>query len=475
MKTVNLSLLATFIAASCASSAFAASHEAALFMSDYHEMGQKPYIADEWDHLSYNQQQEVIAANPDFIRETRLEAKEDYSPILRENELASHNLRPMHTTQDHLFTMAPGITKESNPAGHPTGQFAPDDASHWTMQPGITKESNPEGKPTGQTAPSASATDQNRQRTQPQVDALNTAQNKARMEDNRARTSSQHVENAQPQERLTEEQQTARDNGQDLAINDAHATATRAMLTANKAQTYATDIHQQVMVLGGDVDTNTKTLAATSKTVNALGDVNVAKRYQGMINAKNNAVQESADHIANAQEQKIEKLTVAVTAPSKPVMASDHTKELKQIQGDITKTSKEVSHLSAQQRIDSTYYGEQIQHLTNNANVAQKRVVDNTASINKLNSNFSALKDDVDDNRKDANAGIASAMAFASQPQVKDGDTMMVSAGAGTFNGQSAVSVGASFNAGDHTVIKAGVTADTQSDFGAGAGIGYSF
>ena len=102
-------------------------------------------------------------------------------------------------------------------------------------------------------------------------------------------------------------------------------------------------------------------------------------------------------------------------------------------------------------------------------------MVDNTASINKLNSNFSALKDDVDDNRKDANAGIASAMAFASQPQVKDGDTMMVSAGAGTFNGQSAVSVGASFNAGDHTVIKAGVTADTQSDFGAGAGIGYSF
>lgn len=52
---------------------------------------------------------------------------------------------------------------------------------------------------------------------------------------------------------------------------------------------------------------------------------------------------------------------------------------------------------------------------------------------------------------------------------------MMMSAGAGTFNGESAVSFGTSFNAGTHTVIKAGVSADTQSDFGAGVGVGYSF
>lgn len=85
------------------------------------------------------------------------------------------------------------------------------------------------------------------------------------------------------------------------------------------------------------------------------------------------------------------------------------------------------------------------------------------------------MKHEVEDNRKEANAGIASAVAIASQPQVKTGDFMMVSAGAGTFNNESAVSVGASFNAGIHTVIKAGVSADTQSDFGAGVGVGYSF
>ncbi|HFL8478045.1 TPA: YadA-like family protein, partial [Escherichia coli] len=42
-------------------------------------------------------------------------------------------------------------------------------------------------------------------------------------------------------------------------------------------------------------------------------------------------------------------------------------------------------------------------------------------------------------------------------------------------NGESAVSVGTSFNAGTHTVLKAGISADTQSDFGAGVGVGYSF
>ena len=98
----------------------------------------------------------------------------------------------------------------------------------------------------------------------------------------------------------------------------------------------------------------------------------------------------------------------------------------------------------------------------------QKRVADNSQQINTLNNHFSSLKNEVEDNRKEANA-------IASQPQVKTDDLMMVSAGAGTFNGESAVSVGTSFNAGTHTVLKAGISADTQSDFGAGVGVGYSF
>ncbi|MEG1466120.1 MAG: YadA-like family protein [Hafnia sp.] len=152
----------------------------------------------------------------------------------------------------------------------------------------------------------------------------------------------------------------------------------------------------------------------------------------------------------------------------------------------IASTNSKVKTLTNQQKIESVYYNQQIQALADNSQNAannnrsqirstQARVNDNTASINKLNSNFSSLKSTVDDNRKEANAGIAGATAIASMPQVKSGDSFMVSAGAGTFNSESAVAVGASFNAGDHTVIKAGVSADTQSDFGAGVGIGFSY
>ncbi|MGL4429806.1 MAG: hypothetical protein ACRCT4_12910 [Silvania sp.] len=74
----------------------------------------------------------------------------DSAQVMRENQAYSSNLKNMHTTQDHLDVGAPGITKESNPTGHPTGQISPMDPKGWTMQPAVTKESNPLGHPTGQ-------------------------------------------------------------------------------------------------------------------------------------------------------------------------------------------------------------------------------------------------------------------------------------------------------------------------------------
>ena len=69
----------------------------------------------------------------------------------------------------------------------------------------------------------------------------------------------------------------------------------------------------------------------------------------------------------------------------------------------------------------------------------------------------------VEDNRKEANAGTsASAIAIASQPQVKTGDVMMNcqwEQERSTVN--LVVSVGTSFTAGTHTVLKAGISADT--------------
>ncbi|MBS5155427.1 MAG: YadA-like family protein [Escherichia coli] len=334
--------------------------------------------------------------------------------------------------------------------------------------------------------------------------------------------SSETGENISP-----EQTQADRDAAQDTAIQNAQTTANTAVSTANEAHQAITSAQTEIDASKAAIHKNTDDIIEqknilraqqdqindTQKTVAATGDVQTAARYQSMVNARQDAADNAQQQQAEAQQtqiteqryqgmvnaklaaeneastrasaeqgKKIDALSSTMTTVSQSVATENHTKELEEIHGDITKTNTAVSKLAAQQQIDSVHYGEQIQNLVQDStdthqqlSTTQKRVADNSQQINTLNNHFSSLKNEVEDNRKDANAGIASAIAIASQPQVKTGDLMMVSAGAGTFNGESAVSVGTSFNAGIHTVIKAGVSADTQSDFGAGVGVGYSF
>ncbi|TGB57602.1 YadA-like family protein [Escherichia sp. E4742] len=278
------------------------------------------------------------------------------------------------------------------------------------------------------------------------------------------------------QEQITDTQKTV------AATGDVQ-NAARYQSMVNARQEAADNAQQQqAEAQQTQITEQQKQIEATQKTVAATGDVQTAARYQGMVNAKLAAENEASTRASAEQGKKIDALSSTMTTVSQSVATENHTKELEEIHGDITKTNTAVSKLAAQQQIDSVHYGEQIQNLVQDStdthqqlSTTQKRVADNSQQINTLNNHFSSLKNEVEDNRKDANAGIASAIAIASQPQVKTGDLMMVSAGAGTFNGESAVSVGTSFNAGVHTVIKAGVSADTQSDFGAGVGVGYSF
>lgn len=91
------------------------------------------------------------------------------------------------------------------------------------------------------------------------------------------------------------------------------------------------------------------------------------------------------------------------------------------------------------------------------------------------NAQFKNLKDEVDDNKKEARGGVASAVAIASMPQVEKDQAMMFSAGVGSFKNEQAISVGASFHSGEHTVIKAGISDSTNNDLAMGAGIGIGF
>lgn len=106
-----------------------------------------------------------------------------------------------------------------------------------------------------------------------------------------------------------------------------------------------------------------KQIEATQKTVAATGDVQTAARYQSMVNAKLAAENEASTRASAEQGKKIDALSSTMTTVSQSVATENHTKELEEIHGDITKTNTAVSKLAAQQQIDSVHYGEQIQNL----------------------------------------------------------------------------------------------------------------
>lgn len=88
---------------------------------------------------------------------------------------------------------------------------------------------------------------------------------------------------------------------------------------------------------------------------------------------------------------------------------------------------------------------------------------------------FAQLKNDVEQNRKHASAGIAGVAAMANIPQVSQGATFSVGAGAGTYDGEQGLAVGASARIGSQVVTKFSVSATTQHDFVAGAGVSYEW
>ncbi|MDT8896611.1 YadA-like family protein, partial [Halomonas sp. I1] len=102
----------------------------------------------------------------------------------------------------------------------------------------------------------------------------------------------------------------------------------------------------------------------------------------------------------------------------------------------------------------------------------------NVGQLDELNKQFQqqigGLNSRVKDVHDQANAGTASAIAAASVPQSNMAGKSMVSAGAGTYNGESAVSVGVSrLSENGRWAVKLNATGDSQGNFGAGVGAGF--
>ncbi|ECZ5235293.1 hypothetical protein AH156_20075 [Salmonella enterica subsp. enterica serovar Enteritidis] len=89
--------------------------------------------------------------------------------------------------------------------------------------------------------------------------------------------------------------------------------------------------------------------------------------------------------------------------------------------------------------------------------------------------NFGKLKNEVEQNRKRASAGIAGVAAMANIPQVTADQNFSIGAGVGNTDGESALSVGFSARASQNIVVKGAVSNDTQHNFVVGAGVSYGW
>lgn len=112
-----------------------------------------------------------------------------------------------------------------------------------------------------------------------------------------------------------------------------------------------------------------------------------------------------------------------------------------------------------------------------NVNQLNSQINSTLSSANSYaNDLFSGVNHRLRELERDSNAGIASAMAIASMPQAYAPGKSMVAVGVGSFQSESALSVGASVvSPAGKWVYKVNGAVDSANNFGAAAGVGYQW
>jgi len=235
-------------------------------------------------------------------------------------------------------------------------------------------------------------------------------------------------------------------------------------------QENADEIHGQELAQANRERTAQQHVALLSAVTDdaAQTDKNVLKVAEGTAKVLDQQTNEHAQRMLSARNEAIEQ------------NASDKD-TVQQV------TSTPAQQPVVKQEVRSTYYDKEITALNDEAGQAHAEVLAESHSravgdANTLdqandytNKKFSDLKSQVDDNKKDAAAGSASALAATGIPQVTDSQHFALGAGAGSYNGESSVAVGFSARVNDHVVTKTAVTGDTQQNFGVSAGVSYGW
>jgi len=107
-------------------------------------------------------------------------------------------------------------------------------------------------------------------------------------------------------------------------------------------------------------------------------------------------------------------------------------------------------------------------------NVADGVAPTDAVNVNQLNTSIEGVRSSIDHYRRDANGGIASAVALANLPQASLAGESMVSLAGGAYAGQAAMAFGLSTaTRNGKWVIKASGSTNTRGTVAGGAGVGY--
>ncbi|VWB78341.1 YadA domain-containing protein [Burkholderia seminalis] len=128
---------------------------------------------------------------------------------------------------------------------------------------------------------------------------------------------------------------------------------------------------------------------------------------------------------------------------------------------------------SVADRNDSVSIGNAATGMTRTlTNVSAGTAPTDAVNVQQLNDSATNLSNRIEHDRRDANGGIAAAVAIASLPQAPAPGKSMVAIGGGTYGGQSAMALGISTYAG-HWILKANGSTDTRGTVAAGVGAGF--
>ncbi|MCP1680648.1 YadA family autotransporter adhesin [Kerstersia gyiorum] len=97
-----------------------------------------------------------------------------------------------------------------------------------------------------------------------------------------------------------------------------------------------------------------------------------------------------------------------------------------------------------------------------------------TESIGQLQGKFSNLQEKVRSNHRQANAGIASAMAMTAIPAVP-GKTLSLGFAASGYRGEQALAIGANINPRENLAFKLSASVDSQRNTGVAAGMAFGW